>query len=240
MTPPKHLWSGDWREDSAAAAEALHRRRPKSEKQSSSEAPTEVRPRVERPVRPPETKPARAAETQPRPVAAPRPLINQAPRQAPESPRRTVQPKPREPQRRSSAPDGVDRRRGVRALVVFAISALLVAGGAIAISRALGGDDKAPALSSSSRPWLGVQMENLAVGGVTVTTVSPGGPADNAGITPGDVITEIDNQPVNTTADVNAAVSALHPGSQVEIQLQRGPITYTTEATLAASPPGTP
>jgi PDZ domain len=248
MSPPKHLWSGDWREDSAAAAEALGRRRPKSDKQPSSEAPTEVRPRVERPTvapRPasaPETRLFRAPEAKPRPVqaAAPptRPLRATAP---PARPPTAPRPKaPAQPQPRRSSPQGPGRRPGVRTLIVFAISALVVAGAALALGSALGGHSQTPSLSGSSRPWLGVQMEDLPVGGVTVTTVVPNGPADNAGISPGDVITQINNQQVNTTADVNSALSGLQAGQQVEIQLQRGPLTYTTEATLASWPQGGP
>ena len=243
MSPPKHLWSGDWREDSAAAAEALGRRRPKSDRQSKPEAPTEAKPRVERPraepkpIRAPEAKPVQAKPLLARPTPPPARPATPTPPPArpatPPAPKAPPQPKPR-----SATPRSPGRRPTGRALVIFAITALLVAGGAIAVIRALGGDTQKPALTGSARPWLGIQMENLGVGGVTVTTVFPNGPADNAGVSPGDVITQIDNQSVSTPADVNAALSGLRAGQQVEITLQRGPLTYTTEATLASWPPG--
>ncbi len=242
MSPPKHLWSGDWQEDSAAAAEALNRRRPKSSKQPKSEASTEVKPRFERPRS--EPKPIRAPEAKPRSVQATPPPARATPppaRATPPAARPATPPAPKappQPKPRSATPRGPGRRPSGRALVIFAITALLVAGGAIAVIRALGGDTQKPALTGSARPWLGIQMENVGVGGVTVTTVFPNGPADNAGVTPGDVITQIDNQSVSTTAEVNAALSGLRAGQQVEITLQRGPLTYTTEATLANWPPG--
>ena len=77
-------------------------------------------------------------------------------------------------------------------------------------------------------------------GGVLVTDVVPGSPADAAGIEPGDLITAIDNQSVATPNQVNAALARMHPGEQVTIQYQRGPFVQSAQVTLEARPPGSP
>jgi S1-C subfamily serine protease len=54
--------------------------------------------------------------------------------------------------------------------------------------------------SARARPWLGVQTQDVH-GNVIVTRVSPGGPADLAGMRPGDVIVAIGNDNVRGQAD---------------------------------------
>jgi S1-C subfamily serine protease len=95
--------------------------------------------------------------------------------------------------------------------------------------------------SSSKRPWLGVDLAGISLGnGALIGDVIPSSPADNAGLQPGDVITRVNNQPINQPADLSAAIAHLHPGDQVQIEFVRGPSTYTTAVTLATTPPGYP
>lgn len=54
--------------------------------------------------------------------------------------------------------------------------------------------------AAASRPWLGVNSQEFA-GKVIVTRVSPEGPAERAGIRPGDVILGIGGEAVNGQAD---------------------------------------
>ena len=42
-----------------------------------------------------------------------------------------------------------------------------------------------------------------------IEQVTPGSPADNAGLQQGDVITEVNRQPVHSAADVRKALSAI-------------------------------
>ncbi|MDP9399124.1 MAG: trypsin-like peptidase domain-containing protein [Actinomycetota bacterium] len=51
--------------------------------------------------------------------------------------------------------------------------------------------------------------------------VTPGGPADRAGLRAGDVITRVDDIPVTTAAQLIVAVSAHSPGEQVTIRYRR-------------------
>ena len=58
--------------------------------------------------------------------------------------------------------------------------------------------------------------------GVVVTEVKPGAPADNFGITAGDLILEVNGVKITALADYNKAASAVKKGSTVRIRLRRG------------------
>jgi serine protease Do len=58
--------------------------------------------------------------------------------------------------------------------------------------------------------------------GVLVGTVEDGGPADSAGIQPGDVIREVNRQKVRTVAEFERVTRGLKEGDRVTLLLQRG------------------
>ena len=64
--------------------------------------------------------------------------------------------------------------------------------------------------SKSAQPWLGVHA-NEAHGRVFIIRVTPGGPADKAGIKAGDIILGVNQKPVKTLADFFRQVWALGP-----------------------------
>ncbi len=80
--------------------------------------------------------------------------------------------------------------------------------------------------------WLGVSTRAVtqawrdgrssSTSGVTVIEVTPGGPADQAGIVPGDVLVKIDSRTLKSQADLAAAEGAMEPGRPVEVVLARG------------------
>jgi len=73
-------------------------------------------------------------------------------------------------------------------------------------------------------------------GGIYVSSVVPGGPADSAGLKPGDVITSVDGKPA-TSADQLAAITiAKRPGDTVTVEFVRGGQSKTTKLTLGAQP----
>jgi putative serine protease PepD len=73
-------------------------------------------------------------------------------------------------------------------------------------------------------------------GGIYVSAVVPGGPADNAGLKQGDVITAIDGKPA-TNADQLAAITiAKKPGDTVTVEYVRNGQSKTTKVTLGAQP----
>jgi serine protease Do len=78
------------------------------------------------------------------------------------------------------------------------------------------------------RPRLGVSIADVSavdaevyslpsVSGVEVTSVTPGTPADRAGLQLGDVITSLDGRNVNTVADLQSRVASYQPGDRIEV-----------------------
>jgi len=124
--------------------------------------------------------------------------------------------------------------------VAIAAAVVLVAAGAYGLAVAFGSGSSGSATATRPPTWIGAQMESLPVGGAVIVTVLSGGPAQGAGLEPGDVITTINNRPVNRAADVNSALAGMHAGQQVEIGISRGSTLFTTPLTLASRPPGHP
>jgi hypothetical protein len=207
MGSPRHLWSGDWQLDSAAAAEELAKRRAQS---------------------PEPEEPAPAAPSRPtlreRIVAALRDL-----RRGVAHLITRVRAAIRNAWRRA--------RGGRRVVVAVLLVALVVAGVAVAVASLVGSDDGSKT-ASVGHGWLGItHMNSLSSGGgVVITSIAAGSPAATAGLEPGDVITQIGNQPVQSVGDVNGALNGLVAGNTVQIQFSRGPATFSTLATLATAP----
>jgi S1-C subfamily serine protease len=61
--------------------------------------------------------------------------------------------------------------------------------------------------------------------GVFVTEIEPDGPADEAGLSEGDIILEINMQPLGSVADFEKIVSQLKPGQWVNFYIRRGDAT---------------
>jgi S1-C subfamily serine protease len=68
----------------------------------------------------------------------------------------------------------------------------------------------------------------------------PGGPAEEAGIEIGDVITSVDGEDVTEPSDVAAAIADNEPGDDVEIEVERGGEREKLEAELGKRPERTP
>lgn len=75
-----------------------------------------------------------------------------------------------------------------------------------------------------ARGWLGVSMEAPAPGqtGVRVSGLSPGGPAELAGVRVGDVIVALGEDPVASAEDLARLLAARAPGEQVRLLVLRG------------------
>jgi PDZ domain len=221
MSSPRHLWSGDWQGDSAAVAEELAKRRA----QGPGE-PAEIEPEVPAP--------------RPGPSAIERLVV--ALRQLGRGLARLIG------LALVALRAGWDRLvkygKGRRLGVALAVAvvALLSAGVAFAVTSLLvGSGGNGSPTASTNRVWLGVGMTSPPNGGgAMITTVAPGSPAANGGLQSGDVITEINNQPIGGPGDVSAALSGLRAGNQLQVQFSRGPVSYSTLVTLATRPPAAP
>jgi len=83
------------------------------------------------------------------------------------------------------------------------------------------------------RGWIGIRPRSLKAeearqfgfpeGSVIVTAVYRGAPAATEGVRPGDVITQIEGNPINGAEELLARIAALTPGDSVTITVRRGP-----------------
>jgi serine protease Do len=94
------------------------------------------------------------------------------------------------------------------------------------------------------RPWIGVQLEqpktenprDLIAQGATVATVTPGSPAQRAGIRPGDVILRSRVRAIRNRFDWDAALLDLRVGEQVPLVVRRGSSEVPVTVTIADLP----
>lgn len=86
-------------------------------------------------------------------------------------------------------------------------------------------------------PMLGIGGENVPdAGGALIGSVTPGGPADKAGVRPGDLVTSFDGKPVKSLEELAQAISRKSVGDRVKIEVLRNGKKTTLDATLARRP----
>lgn len=72
--------------------------------------------------------------------------------------------------------------------------------------------------------------------GVLVYAVTPGGPADRAGVRPGDVFIRLAGQPLDTVEQLFAVLRHHRPGQEIPIELLRDGKRHTVRVRLSAKP----
>ena len=91
----------------------------------------------------------------------------------------------------------------------------------------------------ATKPVLGVSgslaSSTDAVTGAKVTSVQSGGPAADAGIKNGDVITKIGNATISNYADLMAQILTHSPGETVPVTVSSGGQTKTVQVTLGST-----
>ncbi|MCM5680707.1 Do family serine endopeptidase [Schlegelella sp. S2-27] len=98
-----------------------------------------------------------------------------------------------------------------------------------------------------TRGWIGVEPQDLTPemaqtfnlpveDGVLITGVLQGGPAQQAGVRPGDVVVAVAGKPVKSTVQLLNAVAELKPGSEAEIGVQRGSESIEMRVKVAQRP----
>jgi putative serine protease PepD len=88
--------------------------------------------------------------------------------------------------------------------------------------------------------YLGVELAPNSGGGAMVSALTPGAPAQHAGVHANDVITAIDGKPVTTTDGFIATIDTYQPGNTVTLTIKRGGGTIQLKATLATRPAQAP
>lgn len=97
------------------------------------------------------------------------------------------------------------------------------------------------------RGWLGVAGQDVTPAlaesfdlpesnGVLITSVLEGGPADNAGIKPGDVITQIDDHIPANTQEILEIIATIAPGASTHIVGWRGKEPLELDAVISERP----
>jgi S1-C subfamily serine protease len=127
----------------------------------------------------------------------------------------------------------------------LAVLALALAGSAALALGAFGagspGTSTATGVFQLPAPWLGLSTQASASGsGALVTKVSPGGPAEQAGLQSGDVITAINGQAVTSPAQINGVVDAQPVGAEVLLQVSRGGQLQTVGVIVAGRSSASP
>ena len=98
-----------------------------------------------------------------------------------------------------------------------------------------------------TRGWIGVEPNELspelaetfgvkANTGVIITGVLQAGPAAKAGMLPGDVIVQVEEQAVRNVSEMMTAVAALPPGTEATFHIQRGNDSLTLAITPSERP----
>ena len=97
------------------------------------------------------------------------------------------------------------------------------------------------------RGFMGVMIQNLTpdlatafkldrTTGALVGDVSPGSPADKAGLKSGDVITQLNGQPIEDASQLKLRVAESAPGSNIQIGVNRNGESKTFDVTLTNLP----
>jgi putative serine protease PepD len=116
-------------------------------------------------------------------------------------------------------------------------------GFAIPIDLAKGIADELIAGGQVSRPGFGLQVQPIsaevarAAGrppGLFVQAVTAGGPADKAGLRPGDVITEVDGEPARSVDALVVKTLKMQAGDTVRLTYDRQGASHSTTLTLSA------
>ena len=100
---------------------------------------------------------------------------------------------------------------------------------------------------SVTRGWIGVGVQDVtreiassfklaAPGGVLITQVERGGPADKAGIKLGDVLLQVNDRAVPDTTSMLNMIAALQPGDQARLKLARNQSESELSITIGRRP----
>lgn len=235
MASPRHLWSGDWARESANAADEIARGR------------AQARPAAPEREESPKAQSGRTAPPAPGPPSPAQDRTSGQPAVAP--PRARTASTPGRPDKPAVAPPRVDRtgprrrRRRARTAAVLVLVLALGSAAAFAIGAFGAGSPATSHLTGGfalPQPWLGLTTTHSHGAGALVTNVALGGPADQAGLQRGDVITAINGQAITRPAEFTSIVDSQPVGAEVLLQINHGGALETVGVIVSARPGGSP
>ncbi|HWT15287.1 MAG TPA: trypsin-like peptidase domain-containing protein [Patescibacteria group bacterium] len=96
------------------------------------------------------------------------------------------------------------------------------------------------------RGWMGAEYAGapaspaaegtLQQRGAQIAMLLPGGPADQAGLKPGDVVVEFNGEPIGDEGDLRSREAALPPATKVAVRALRVGVEFVTEVELIQRP----
>jgi serine protease DegQ len=101
---------------------------------------------------------------------------------------------------------------------------------------------------SVTRGWVGIEVQDLspelaesfelkATEGALIAGVLKGGPADRAGVKPGDVLLQVNSKPVTDSSSLLNLIAALKPGEQAMLAVSRKKQTVEFSVKVEKRPP---
>jgi putative serine protease PepD len=98
---------------------------------------------------------------------------------------------------------------------------------------------KSGKVTTSDRATLGITAQTAANQqgqdtGVAIVAVAPGGPADQAGLSPGDVILSVDGRATPSLQVLESTIATIKPGTKVTLSVLRNGSTRNVTATLGS------
>jgi putative serine protease PepD len=90
--------------------------------------------------------------------------------------------------------------------------------------------------STVKHAYLGVQLKANGSGGAAIGSITPGAPADGAGLQPGDVITAVNGKATSTTDQFISTIDTYSPGDTVTLTVNHGGSTHGVKVKLGNRP----
>jgi S1-C subfamily serine protease len=84
--------------------------------------------------------------------------------------------------------------------------------------------------------WLGIQAAATTRGDLVITALAKGGPSEQAGLEVGDLVVNVDSQPIATLDDLMATARRHWPGDRIRLVITRGRSDLTVSVRLSRMP----
>jgi serine protease DegQ len=136
---------------------------------------------------------------------------------------------------------------GVNSAIYYRSGGNLGIGFAIPVSIARQVLDQIIAAGSVTRGWIGVEVQDLTpelaesfklpdTNGTLIAGVLKNGPADRAGVKPGDILVGVESKPVTDSSSMLNLVAALQPGKLATLRLLRSGAEIKLKVTVGKRP----